>query len=64
MRSGCPLFSLAIQNPPLAALSHVNGALGELPPDLKIVLFNEDGYLERDGCEIQWTCPAQLINHG
>lgn len=51
MRSGSPLFSLAIQNPPLEALSQITGVLGELPPDLQIAQFNEDAYLDRDGCE-------------
>lgn len=32
-------------------LRPINGALDELPPDLKIVQSDEDGYLERDGYE-------------
>lgn len=51
VRSGFLLFSLAIQNPPFEALSQINGALGKLLPNLKIVYFNEEGYLERDRCE-------------
>lgn len=62
MHSGCPLFSLAIQNTPLAALFHVNGALGELPPNLMIVQSNEDGYLERDGCENRVNLSSAVDN--
>lgn len=51
MPSGSPLFSLAIRNPPLEAVYQIVEVLGELPPHLKLVQFNEDGYLELDGCE-------------
>ena len=51
MHSGTPLFYLAIENPPLEAVSQIIEVLGELPHLWKSVQFNEDGYLERDGCE-------------
>ncbi len=51
MHSGNPLFHLAIQNPPLEAVSQIIEVLG-VPPELwQSVQFNEDGYLERYGCE-------------
>lgn len=34
--------------------------LGELPPHLKLVQFNEDGYLQLDGCENPVDLPGDV----
>lgn len=51
MHSGTPLFYLAIENPPLEALSRIIEVLGKLPHHWQFVQLNEDGYVERYGCE-------------
>ena len=51
MRYCSPLFRIAIRNPTLEAVYPIFELLGELSPHLKLVQFNEDGYLELDGCE-------------
>ncbi|MCJ1343399.1 hypothetical protein MMC31_001592 [Peltigera leucophlebia] len=51
IRSGTPLFHLAIQNPPVEAVSQIIELLGKLPHCWDPLQFNHDGYLERYGCK-------------
>lgn len=60
MRSGTPLFYLAMQNPSLEAVFQIVELLGKLPPLWKVVQLNKDGYLERYGCENPAHLPCQV----
>ncbi|MCJ1347973.1 hypothetical protein MMC31_006203 [Peltigera leucophlebia] len=51
MRAGYYLFSTAIDNPPLEAVGQIVELLGKTPSSWNNVRFNEEGYLERDGCQ-------------
>lgn len=51
MRAGFHLFATAIDNPPLEAVEQIAELLGKVPSSWNHVRFNEEGYLERDGCE-------------
>ncbi|MCJ1345044.1 hypothetical protein MMC31_003249, partial [Peltigera leucophlebia] len=51
MRSGTPLFHLAIQNPPNEALYEIIQVLGKLPPHWDPVQSNDNGYFGRYGSE-------------
>lgn len=51
MRAGFHLFPTAIDNPPIEAVGQIAELLGKAPSSWNHVQFNEEGYLERDGCE-------------
>lgn len=62
MHSGNPLFYLAMQNPPLEAVSQIIGVLGKPLHRWMSVQFNEDDYLERYGCENPVDLSIQYLN--
>lgn len=51
MRAGFPLFVAAIKNTPVEAVAEIIIMLGKIPSSWNNVQFNEEGYLERHGCE-------------
>ena len=51
MRSGFPLYACAINNTPVDAIQETILRLGKFPSSWSHVQFNQEGYLERDGCE-------------
>ena len=51
IRAGFPLFVCAINNTPIEAVGEIIVLLGKIPSSWNDVQFNEEGYLERDGCE-------------
>ena len=51
MRAGHPLFLTSIDTSPLEAVWHIVELLGKIPSPWMHAQFNEEGYLERDGCK-------------
>ena len=51
LRSGFPLYACAINNTPVDAIQETILRLGKFPSSWSHVQFNQEGYLERDGCE-------------
>ena len=58
MCAGFHLFATAVDNPPLEAVGQIAELLGKVPSSWNHVRFNEEGYLERDGCKN----PADMID--
>ena len=50
MRAGYHLFATAVDNPPLEALGQIIDLIGSAPSSWNHVRFDEEGYLDRDGC--------------
>lgn len=59
MRAGFPLFVVAINNTPVEAVVEIIVLLGKIPSSWNNVQSNEEGYLERHGCEN----PGELSGH-
>ncbi len=51
MRGGFYLFPTAVNTPPLEAVGQIGELLGKPPTSWNHARFNEEGYLEQDGCE-------------
>lgn len=51
MRAGFHLFPTAINNPPLEAVGQIGELLGKPPTSWNHIRFNEEDYLEQDGCK-------------
>ena len=62
MRVDFPLFVTAINDPPAEAVTEIVQMFGKIPSSSwNPGEFNEDGYLERDGCGNAVVVSAELI---
>ncbi len=51
LRAGYPLYSFAINNMAAGGILETILLIGKIPSPWSQVQFNQEGYLERDGCE-------------